>query len=204
MADTVNTKTISRLTKLTDSLLNNDLFWISHPSGGGYNSYSTELSTIIYTAENKISSDIKTAFGLSGMNVSTIKTRVDNLYSGNVTIDGVKTFKVIPKLSSTQENEQIVGLADNAFVTKKHVEKLIDNGGSFIGSDSEINADPQNSTPNTNEDDRLLKWIIPDGKNDSTDFVNEYGEKNLNGVECNATGQLVVYGWLADDGSVLP
>lgn len=47
-------------------------------------------------------------------------------------------------------------------------------------------------------------WRIPDGYSDSTDYINESGIKNPTGVECDKTGQLVVYGWLADGGGVLP
>ena len=92
----------------------------------------------------------------------------------------------------------------NAIVTKKNVNDLLDIGGTFIGPGSKIEANPQNNSPNTNEDDHLLVWRIPDGMNDSTLFKDDLGVQDTNGVACDKTGQLVVYGWLADGGGVLP
>lgn len=88
----IKTKTISTLEK-KESTESGDLYWISRSEGEKYSSYSVDLTSIVAAAENKTSSDIKTEFGLDGMNVSAINARVDKLYDSSVTIGGVKTFQ---------------------------------------------------------------------------------------------------------------
>lgn len=201
----VQVKTISKLPDCSDHLGNRDLFWVSQKGEDGlYNSYKTDLESIIRVSEEKISSDIKTAFGLADMDVNEIKISVDNLYGGNVLLKGLKTFDEAPLLANYKGNEDVSTFPDNRFIVRGNVEKLIDNSGSYIGQNSSIIPYPNNNTPLTNEDDDLMIWRIPDGYSDSTDYVNESGIKNPTGVECDKTGQLVVYGWLADGGGVLP
>lgn len=162
------------------------------------------MTAIVAAAESKTISDMETAFGLAGMDVSNIKNRVDQLYDSSVTIKGVKTFQEAPLLSNYNGTEDISTFPDNMFTVKGNVEKIIADGGSFIGDNSSITPFPNNDTPLTNEDEDLMIWRIPEGKSDSTEYADEYGFKNREGVECAKTGQLVVYGWLADGGGVLP
>ena len=202
----VNAKTISRLEQ-SSSLTNESLFVISQPSSDDkWVTKSTSMGDVVNFAETSISANIKTNFGLDGMNVQNLKQRVDNLYSANVTLNGTKTFGKTPLLNQAENNKiKVNQLLDNAMVTKSNVKDLFDTGGMFIGSDSKIEANPDNDSPNTEEDDKLLIWRIPDGMNDSTQYKNDYGmQTQKDGVTCDRTGNLVVYGWLADGGGVLP
>ena len=203
-AQKIKTKTISTL-EMSRTTERGDLYWISRGLGDNkYKSYSVDLTSIVAAAENKTILSIKTEFGLDGMNVSAINARVDKLYDSSVSIRGVKTFQQAPLLSNYNGAEDISTLPDNMFTVKGNVEKIVADGYSFIGGDSSITPFPENDTPLTREDGDLMVWRIPEGKGDSTEYSDEYGFQNREGVECAKTGQLVVYGWLADGGGVLP
>lgn len=172
----------------------------------GYSSHSTDITSIVAMAENKISNDITTAYGLSGMDVGDLNDRVKSLSSEDVNLYGTKTFNQIPVLnyeSVSQMKQDMARTGPGAFVTQGYVNTLIEDSSMFIGDDSSIVSDPNNDTPKTNEDGNLMIWRIPAGKRDSTQYVDDYGTTN-EGVECTQTGNLVVYGWLADTGTVLP
>ena len=204
-AQKVKAKTISNLDTRTPD--KTDLFWISKSEGNTYTSYNTTLEGIVNVAEEQISADVRDVFGLSGTNVQELSSRVVDLYSHNVILEGLKTFGTYPVLSGYSTDNEIGNYPDNRFVVRGDVDRLIADSGSFIGNGSNIICDPDNNTPRTAEespDNPLMIWRIPEGKTDSTQYVDEYGIPDSNGVECARTGQLVVYGWLADNGGVLP
>lgn len=188
----LNITTISKLPSLTtESLNSNDLFWISHPdSGQKYISKNTSLSAITNYAKN----DVKDSFQLDGMNVAKMNYEINNTLSGDITFKGVKTFESTPKITGQTGN--LSTLADDSILTKKNIATLANNliadGITMVASNSKTQRNPENNTPYTNKDNVDFSLTIDNGKNVS------------NVQRCNSDGQLVVYGWTADGGRVLP
>lgn len=188
----LNITTISKLQSLTTENLNsNDLFWISHPdSGQKYISKNTSLSAITDYAKN----DVKNSFYLDGMNVTDMNNRINNVLSGTTTFRGAKTFESTPTI--TGQTSDVNTLADNSILTKKNITTLANNliadGITMVASDSKTQRNPENNTPYTKKDNVDFSLTIDNGKNVSNTQV------------CNSDGQLVVYGWTADSGRVLP
>jgi hypothetical protein len=81
---------------------------------------------------------------------------------------------------------------------------MISTSKSFIGSDSRIDAEPNNCSNNgttDNDEKNLMIFRIPQNGTDSSYFEDPSG----NSIKvCERTGNLVIYGWLADKGNVLP
>lgn len=188
----LNITTISKLPSLTtESLNSNDLFWISHPdSGQKYISKNTSLSAITNYAKN----DVKNSFHLDGMNVTEMNNKINNLSSENITFRGTKTFASTPII--TGQSNEVDTLTDNSILTKKNITTLANNliadGITMVASNSKTQRNPENNTPYTNKDGVDFYLEIENGKNATTT------------QECNSDGQLVVYGWTADNGRVLP
>ena len=188
----LNITTISKLPSLTTENLNsNDLFWISHPdSGQKYISKNTSLSAITDYAKN----DVKNSFQLDGMNVTDMNNRINNILSGTTTFRGTKTFASTPTI--TGQTSDVDTLADNSILTKKTITTLANNliadGITMVASNSKTYGNPENNTPYTNKNGVDFQLKLDNGKRES------------NIQKCSSDGQLVVYGWTADNGRVLP
>lgn len=188
----LNITTISKLPSLTtESLNSNDLFWISHPdSGQKYISKNTSLSAITDYAKN----DVKNSFHLAGMNVTDMNNRINNILSGTTTFRGAKTFASTPTI--TGQTSDVNTLADNSILIKKNITTLANNliadGITMVASNSKTQRNPENNTPYTNKDGVDFSLKIENGDNES------------NTQRCTSDGQLVIYGWTADNGRVLP
>ena len=71
-----------------------------------------------------------------------------------------------------------------------------------------IDGDPGNDAtpPFAADNETFMHWHIDDGQTDSTTWIdpqtNSVGQPD--GVRCEHTGFLTIYGWLADNGMVLP
>ena len=210
MSNNLSARSISKLPTISLDQNNvSDLILISHDDNGSgkFKSYSTSISSLVNVSEELISANIEKNFGLSGLNVSDIDKKVDDIISSNITLKGTKTFEEIPTLKYSDINSLKIRMGevgDGALVCKAYVNTIIDDSSMFIGQDSFILPDPQNNSPTTHQDDNLMIWRIPAGKRDSTQFVDDYGISDEEGVECLSTGNLVVYGWLADSGTVIP
>ena len=187
----LNLTTISKLESLSaEQLNNNDLFWISHPDQNNrYISKNTSLTAIAEFTKK----DVEQTFSLSGMNVAQMNNKISDILSGNITFYGNKVFSKTPTITGQISGYESV--ADTAILTKENTTKLatdlIANGITMIASDSKTESNPDNNTPYTNMDGNLLTCIIKNGNNESTE------------ITCTDDGQLVVYGWTADNGRVL-
>jgi hypothetical protein len=50
----------------------------------------------------------------------------------------------------------------------------------------------------------MMIFKIPQNGNDSSKFIKDGETIPVGSIKCKKTGHLVVYGWLADKGNVLP
>lgn len=89
------------------------------------------------------------------------------------------------------------------------VKDLIDERACFVGDAYMIDADPGNDAtpPMAVDSDQFMHWHIDDNGTDSTQWMDPSakGRKTqIDGVRCEHTGFLTIYGWLADNGQPLP
>lgn len=204
MSDTNNkqmyAKSISKFPYLS-ALTGDDLFLISKPVSGSYATYNTKMDDIVNCSKPIILNNVKEMWKLGEIDVTHLSNKLSGLMDGDngVDINSKITFKQTPKIKSS-----INELDSDSVVTKSNVESMITSSESFIGDDSQIDAKPNNCTNSgtTYEDEKLMIFNIPANGNDSSKFKNE--GKEVGSVLCNKTGHLVVYGWLADKGNVLP
>lgn len=185
---------------------NDDLILISKKTTEGYSTQKTNLSALVDFSTDGILSSVDNKWNLGNVNVSNLQSDVASILSS----DGSTTTKINSKLSfethipEINVPDQIFN--DNSIITKTEALNLITNSESFIGNDSYIDCNPNNCNPvgRTNDDSNLMIFRIPTNGNDSSEFIYD-GKTNPEGsVICEKTGNLVVYGWLADRGNVLP
>ena len=198
-------KSISQFEE-TSSVDNDDLFLIAKKTEDRYSTRNVKLSTIVDFSTNSVLSSVNNTWNMNDINVGKLKSDVDSILYGRddnntLEINGNIIFTdTIPTISAS--NAQ---LDDNSIITKSQAKDLITNSDSFIGKNSYIDCEPDNcnSAGTTTEDDELMIFKIQANGNDSSEFINDNGKKS-GSVTCKKAGNLVVYGWLADRGSVLP
>jgi len=124
------------------------------------------------------------------------------LLSGDAGLAGTKTFAERPLVPSPSGE-----LSAGCLVTAADVEAMIDDQSGFVSNSSRVDCKPDNSSGYTHTEagDGLMQWHIDDGQRDSSLYVpGSVGSAAAGYVRCAATGQLVVYGWCADNGNLLP
>jgi hypothetical protein len=189
----MNFKTISQYNKLdANELLGGTCFLVSHPNdSGSYCTNSTSLSSIHGYLSVEIDNTISTYLGTNEKNIiPKIKSDISSILSGNAEIEGTLVFYNVPKYMN-EDGE------DESFITETSAATLIQNTGTFISPNLCIDWDPDNcsnsgKTKEPNEGDDALTAHIESGRKQTDPFI------------CNHTGYLTLYGWLADDGKVLP
>ena len=90
----------------------------------------------------------------------------------------------------------------------KLVHEMIDDNAGFMAENQWLPMDPENGTYHTAYDEfetpsKQMYWHIDHDQTDSSLWKDEYGAE-AGPVTCKYTGNLVCYGWLADNGSVKP
>lgn len=123
---------------------------------------------------------------------------MQGLLSGEATLSGTKTFASHPVVASSDEE-----ISGNSLVTKDDVEQIVTDTAFCFSGSSEATASPDNSSGRTEDQANLMMWNIDSGQRDSSLFLDETG-KRAGYVECEETGILVAYGWLADNGNLNP
>jgi hypothetical protein len=94
-------------------------------------------------------------------------------------------------------------------VNVKCASQMIADHAGFLQPGSFLDVDPMNGSdvPYTYYDEgpgqKQLYWHIDHNQNDSSTWADEYGAV-AGPVVCPHTGNLVCYGWLADNGGVQP
>ena len=86
---------------------------------------------------------------------------------------------------------------------------MIDSRAGFIAEGQSLPVNPRNGTDGYTyydeymENPQQMYWHIDHGQKDSSEWIDKYGAK-AGDVICKYTGNLVCYGWLADNGNVKP
>lgn len=191
-------RTISQL-PTTNTLNNNMLFEVSVPQNTfgdqndivtGYISQKTNFGTIQNTITTQIENNIKNDYQLidnygNKINVNSLKNEISEIKNNNLEIDGIKTFKKIPNINAAYNDIQPSNVATVGYVDVAIQEKIPYSIGSMSNYDA-----AKTETSIINESN-LMKWII------------DAGAKTSNEIVCQKTGNLVIYGWLADNGNTI-
>lgn len=130
---------------------------------------------------------------------------MNQLQHKDMDVNGVKTFTSIPCIPTTvkytTDPQQVANV--------KEVKELIEDRSLFVSPSYFVDADPgsDNTPSNTRQRDEFMYWHIDDLGRDSTQWMNpefQNQKTEANGVECQRTGYLTMFGWLADNGNVRP
>lgn len=207
----MNIKTISQITPLDGDIELSSYFGISQYSpidGGKFSSRKVSFGKI----QDQLATHIDEEFFIKkyqaqnnkgAISINKLRNDVNSLSASNVTLKGIKTFTSTPVITNTVDTNN-----KNNIPNIKCVQELIADKAGFISKDQYLNFDPYNSNGYTKYDGhesnpKQLYWHINHNQRDSSEWIDEYG--NIAGsVICNHTGNLVCYGWLADNGNVRP
>ena len=202
MANNYNVRKISDLDP-AESLADGDLFYLSQfGDGGSYSSKRLEYKTL---SEGVVSAAVAAAqaeFGIpDGVSVKdSLLDKLGAMLSGESRLSSV-VFAETPAV----EREQDVGsMAGNELVTRAAAEALVDRDKSYVSEGSRIDCRPRNAEGYTRYAKGVMEWHFNHGGRDSSDYVPQSGATTAGYAECQETGLLVAYGWLADNGGVLP
>jgi hypothetical protein len=136
--------------------------------------------------------------------LSSLRNEVTDLSNSNIVFNGIKTFNNTPIISNTVNTGN-----PNNIPNIKCVKDMIGDYSGFIAEGQYIDYDPGNGRHDyTNYDGyednpKQMYWHIDHNHYDSSEWIDEYGTK-AGSVICKYTGNLVCYGWLADNGNVRP
>ena len=192
-------RTISQLPSASSKIEPASYFEVSEPKFGaepdvpvGYVSKKQTFANIRDQINDELSGYIVERFDLSPIDgdvkVGALRRTVNDLSSGDVTIEGNKSFTYPPSVLSASYSGSG---ADKKLVTLGYVKNTIIPNISYnhIGEDSKFDT-ARGVTQFVNGDGMLLKWSIDAGKMESNEQT------------INHTGNLVMYGILADNGDV--
>ncbi len=157
--------------------------------------------------------------GDRSINIAELDNGVTELKTKDCTLNGLKTFGSFPCCKNQTyppENISKYGSADNVIPNVRVVNDLIQSSpiymstdDSFINEGSPFTID-QNGSPVCRYDDTVGKdkfyyWKIDDNGTDSSESIVENTSlTRLPYQQMKRSGNLVIYGWLADRGAVDP
>lgn len=122
--------------------------------------------------------------------------------SSDIALGGKKTFSA---RASYKSSEDVSLLGGNDLVSKQQATDISRDFGNFLSPKTTfVDSDPQNTTPNTVfNQEHMMKWQFDQDGHDSEQFMlDPYSNQRALPVFAKHTGNLVVYGWLADNGNV--
>ena len=205
-------KTISQLPEETN-IGNEDLFEISKQHNKAFISKKIKYESFKTNINSYLSGQIAAEFNLYTSDTDTIpldvramNSNITKLSSNNITFYGTKTFNSIPKINASLEYKN----EDPTYVPNiSEVKRQINKRACFIDSTYTVDSNPgEDVDPSFAIDsDQFMHWHFDDNTRDSTEWMNpekanQKTEKH--GVLCRQSGWLTIYGWLADNGYVLP
>lgn len=199
-----NVRKISDLDEAVGTPWTDDLFYVSRQDAGEgqYSSKKIKFQTI---ADSIVVDSVESArleFGIiSGTSVQDdVVAKLDALSCGQFAISSAE-FVETPTIRNQPD---LPALSGNMVVTRDTVVKLVDADKSYISLSSSIDCMPDNFGGYTKGSDGLLKWHFNPGGRDSSEWAPQRGTESAGYVRMPSTGQLVVYGWLADNGGLNP
>lgn len=179
-----------------------------------YSILSSQLSTDMAYAVGK-EYNLMNADGTVHYNVGAINKNVNDISAQPITFYGRKTFAACPQLTSTVDPSN-----NQDFITLKKTNELLNARPEFAFSVNNFVRDgnPFYRASTTVEpldkglgyDDNIPAnkfyfWQIDDQENDSSTSNRDRASGSVDGYEeMRSTGNLVVWGWLADNGDVRP
>ena len=189
-----------------ESLYSGDLLYVAKldSEAGSFTSNKADFGVIRESIVSAAVERARQTFDIpEGMQVlNGLSAALSAISEGESTISAA-TFIETPVVSDSQPD--LSAISDNALVTKKTAVSIVDADKSYIGPDSTISCTPANDGGYTRYSPNLLEWHFNHGGRDSSEYIPQSGAAKVAGyVTCPATGQLVIYGWLADNGGVLP
>lgn len=225
-------RTISQLPETTSDFKDGK-FEISIPESGSsqrYYSKSIKYTTISADLTQSLSSDIAKTYELTATNKTPIKVRtnlnsINNTLTGNVQISGRKNFLDWPWITKDFPSSfSNYGGMDGDYILPnvKKVRQLITETPAYFSTEdstvAEGNPLPWHSNPATTatvpealgfdqtiEMGKFYFWRIDDQGTDSGKAIHDDDSSTIDAYEeMRDTGNLVVWGWLADNGSVSP
>ena len=171
--------------------------------------YSSRAMTVGLLKDNLLSSfqdQLEQKYGLKdgdrSIRLSDVKNKMESTLSADTVFSGRKTFV---DTVAYQQPKEIDALGNNELVAKVHVVEMSRDYGNFLSPKTTfVDSDPQNTTPNTAYDsENFMKWQFDQDGRDSEQFIlDPYSNQRALPVFAKHTGNLVVYGWLADNGNV--
>lgn len=206
----------------------NGLFETSIPNGNGrYTSHSIKYSTLSSNMQNIISSAISERYSLdngsNAINISQLDSRVDAISSNDITFYGKKNFNEWPYVSADFPPEQDERYGDNfqyILPNLKKVREIANNNPIFMsttdsyvaeGNPLPYHAAQQQNAKNNGQigaldygstigNGKFYFWQIDDQQTDSSQSVRDKNSGSVDGYEeIKDTGNLVVWGWLANN-----
>lgn len=212
-------RTISQLTELQNPN-DNTLFGVSQPINDVDSQYIDNDISIDYvssklsykTIRDDISSNVLSAvaskYGLvdsqkDSINVAALQKTVHKLSAEDCRIYGQKTLMAPPKIDGSIELGKDVTVADNMLPTVKYVKSLVADNGDYISDNMVVVGSPGNNARYTVFDRNFMHWKIGENQKDSSEYIDTTGYP-VGPKVCTHTGNLVIYGWLADNGDVDP
>lgn len=190
-------RTISQLDNVTASKLPmSSLIEISEDQGSGqYLSKNCRYEQLTGYLNDDISASMTRQYNLSAtaddINISNVTSAVNSLYKSDVTITGTKTFE-----SAIETREAYHADSDTQLPTVKDVKGIIDNSGIYIAEST--------FSPKPFDDSNEFAREAEAGENGYVRLKFEHPNnlKQTDEAIVDTTGQLVMWGWLADNGNV--
>lgn len=205
----VKIRTLSQLDSVSE-LIDGTLFGVSQPitagNDSGYISQNVNYKTLKSEIEKDVEDDLKTIYNLQPtgslkpINVGDLAEAVNKLSAEDCGIYGQKTFYTVPIIDADYSK---VTVSDKMVPNVGYVQQLVTNNGDYLTDDMVVVGSPTRSARYTVFDRNFMHWKIGENQTDSSEYIDTTGYP-VGPKVCTHTGNLVIYGWLADNGDVEP
>lgn len=210
----MNIKTISQITPLDGDIDDKSYFGVSQyqstDDGGKYFSRKVPYEKLRDQLTDHVNEKLlRDTYSLSSedgaaLNVSQMHEDMHTLSAEDVVLYGVKKFQDTPQILATVNTDKQDNVAN-----VKCVSAMIQQRAGFMSDGQYLPVDPLNGSQDYtyydggDADPKQLYWHIDHNQRDSSLWRDEFGAE-AGPVICRYTGNLVCYGWLADNGNVRP
>ncbi len=194
-------RTISQLPKVTnlDAITTESLFEVSLNVDEQYISKAVSYGTFLSKLSGEIASGINVQYGYkNGIKLSSLNSQVELIQNGDCEFKGIKNLTSCEvNLSTVPYDKDKVAALDAAYrsqaATIGYVHDALSVGSTFMSNQSKATGFVASTG--------LYYAAQPDGLM-SFMFNEESASRTSTTVQCPQTGNLTLYGWLADNGNV--
>ena len=207
----MNIKTLSQITPLAEPVHVSSYIGISQYSpvdNGRYASRKATYGQILSQLSGEIDDAVmrgkyNAVSGDVPVDIKGLRTDLNTVMTGNYVFTGLKQFATTPRITATVTTSN-----KNNVPNVKLVEQMIADNAGFMAENQAVAMDPGNGGDHTEYDEyeqqpKQMYWHIDHGQSDSSLWKDEFGAE-AGAAVCKYTGNLVCYGWLADNGNVKP